>query len=193
MENWKQLASEGFYFVGDSAYALKSFLVTPYDNTLHETADDNLNFSHLLSRISVECAFGEIDLRWGILWKPLRFSLKHNVKVIDACMRLHNFIVDFREARRSVFDSAERPVFDDDCRRFLAIHPEVDFGVHGGEQDIRLGADGSRLIGGRPTKDDSNSTDHGKNLRNMLREFITDQRLQRPRTNWYRENNRVME
>ena len=45
----------------------------------------------------MECAFGEIDLRWGILWRPLKFALELNCKVIDACMRLHNFIVDFRE------------------------------------------------------------------------------------------------
>ena len=100
INNWKKLAEKGFYFIGDSAYALKSFLLTPYDNVLHGTPEDNYNFFHSSSRISVECAFGEIDLRWGIFWSPLSFSLKHNCNVIDAAMRLHNFIVDFREETR---------------------------------------------------------------------------------------------
>lgn len=71
--------------------------MTPYDNAMHGTAEDNFNFLHSSSRIVVECAFGEINLRWGILWRPLQFSLDLNCKVIDACMRIHNFIVDFRE------------------------------------------------------------------------------------------------
>ena len=83
----------------------------------------------------MECAFGEIDLRWGIFWSPLRFSLKHNCNVIDAAMNLHNFIVDFREETRdtSLTDDSERDLFDDDCRRFLSVHPDIDGGgVYGG-------------------------------------------------------------
>ena len=48
-------------------------------------------------RIYVECAFGEIDIRWGILCKPLDGSLESHKFIIDSCMRLHNFIVDWRE------------------------------------------------------------------------------------------------
>ena len=87
MHNWKSLMDKGYYFIGDSAYALKSFLLTPYDNAMHGTTEDNYNFFHSSSRISVECAFGEIDLRWGILWKELEYSLELNCTVIDVCMR----------------------------------------------------------------------------------------------------------
>ena len=120
INNWTKLAEQGFYFIGDSAYELKSFLFTPYDNVLHGTPEDNYNFFHSSSRISVECAFGEIDLRWGIFWSPLRFSLKHNCNVIDAAMNLHNFIVDFREETRdtSPTDDIEHDLFDDNCRFF---------------------------------------------------------------------------
>ena len=95
IENWKTLNDKGYHFIGDSLYSLKSFLHTPYDNAVHGTAKDNYNYFHSLSRIVVECRFGEIDLRWGILWKPsLHFSLEHNCKDIDACICLHNFIVN---------------------------------------------------------------------------------------------------
>ncbi len=69
VENWVQLARKGFYFIGDSAYGLKSFLLTPYDNNRHGTAQDNYNFFQSSSRIVVECAFGEIDVKATILLK----------------------------------------------------------------------------------------------------------------------------
>jgi hypothetical protein len=49
--DWKK----GYYFLGDSAYALHQFLITPYDNAMHSTPKDNFNFFHSSSRIIVEC------------------------------------------------------------------------------------------------------------------------------------------
>ena len=195
MTNWSALAQKGYYFIGDSAYALKSFLLTPYDNVQHGTDEDNFNFFHSSSRIAVECAFGEIDLRWGILWRPLKFTLQHNCFVIDACMRLHNFIVDYREATTAEDNSYEKSVFDDDSRRFLAVRhdlAEVDGGVHGGELDGRRDANGNQHRGGRPTLADAATSAHGKAWRNEIRDEIKRRKLVRPPTNWYRENNRVL-
>ena len=36
--------------------------MTPYDNTMHGTSEDNFNYFHSSAKIVVECAFGEIDL-----------------------------------------------------------------------------------------------------------------------------------
>ena len=121
---------KGFYFIGDSAYLLQSFLLTPYDNALHGTDEDNYNFFHSSSCISVECAFGEIDLRWGILWKELELSLDFNCTIIDVCMRLHNFIVD-HQGEMNTMDALEREVFDDDCRRFYTVNPNIREGIEG--------------------------------------------------------------
>ena len=60
--NWKWLSRRGFYFIGDSAYALKSFILTPYDNVLHGTLEDSYNFSShhqesLLNVLSVKLIF----------------------------------------------------------------------------------------------------------------------------------------
>lgn len=194
-DNAEQLKDAGFYFIGDSAYSLKSFLLTPYDNVLHGTDEDNYNFFHSASRICVECAFGEIDLRWGILWRRLSFTLAHNIKVVDATMRLHNFIVDYRLAHQvlSGMDELERSLFDDDCRRFLATETNVgSFGVAGGEQEVRRDADGNVSRGGRPRKLDSQLTDMGKRIRNALRDKIRSGGHVRPPTNWFRDNNRFM-
>ena len=52
----------------------------------------------------------------------------HNFRVIDAAMRLHNFIVEFRENTKesTIMEEIERELFDDDVRHFLAVHLNVD-------------------------------------------------------------------
>ena len=186
---WQFMAEKGYYFIGDSAYSLRSFLLTPYDNAMHGTPEDNFNFFLSSLRISVECAFGEIDLRWGILWRSLKFSLKTNCAVIDACMRLHNFIVDNRQS--SNMDLIDREIFDDECRLFYAVHPAYDEGVNSGEEDVRRDKDGHVSRGGRPSNTEKNCSNLGKTLRNMLRDEIARQGLIRPQTNYYRERNHM--
>jgi len=195
IQNWQSLVSKGYYFIGDSAYSLKSFLLTPYDNAVHGTSEDNYNFFHSSCRISVECCFGEVDLRWGILWRDLNYSLDVNCKIIDACMRLHNFIVEHRHEDESPFrESLDFEIFDDDCRRFYAVNPfRNSEGIYGGEEDIRRNDDGSILCGGRPRRSEAVSTSVGKIWRDQHRDEISRQGLMRPSTNWYRTNNRLFE
>ncbi len=135
---------------------------------MHGTPEYNYNFFHSSSRISVECAFGEIDLCWGIFWRPLKFSLKPNCNIIDAAMHLHNFIVDFCEEMKDVTmsDVIEQELFCDDCRRFLAVNPDIDDGgVYGGEDDVRMDEDGNPITGGRLLKAESESKKSGINFR----------------------------
>ncbi len=113
-KNWKSLYNKGFYFIGDSAYALKSFLITPFDNAVHGSPEDNFNFFHSSSRIKVECTFGDIDLQWGILWRPLSFTLVHNIKVIDTCLQLHIFITEFY-CQHSYSVSNDNIISNKDC------------------------------------------------------------------------------
>ena len=39
--------------------------VAPYDNAAPGSAEDSFNYFQSASRIYVECAFGEITMRWG--------------------------------------------------------------------------------------------------------------------------------
>ena len=61
-------------------------MIPPYDSAVHATLKDDFNYFHYSSRIVVECTFGEIDMRFGILWQKLSMSLEHNVKIIDSCL-----------------------------------------------------------------------------------------------------------
>ena len=157
---------------------------------LHGSAKDNFNFFHSSARIVVECAFGEIELCWGILWRPLQWSLKHNCNIIDACLRLHNFIVDFRE--NTCGRDNDMYIFDEECRRFLAGNPCESVQVNGGELDDRLDENGNKLVGGRPTNEETAATAYGKLLRDRLCGEIVTQQFVRPATNWWRDKNNLI-
>ena len=50
------------FILGDSAYTLESFLLCPYLQPTPKSAEDAFNFYHSSARITVECAFWEIDI-----------------------------------------------------------------------------------------------------------------------------------
>jgi hypothetical protein len=85
------------FIAGDSAYPLFSYLIVPYPNAESNSFEDAFNYWHSSSRINIECTFGELVMRWGILWRRLQFSLRSAGSVINACSHLHNFLVDERE------------------------------------------------------------------------------------------------
>ena len=115
-----------------------------------------------------------------------------NCTVIDACMRLHNFIVDNRNEGCEM-DPVDRQVFDDDARRYFSVHPNNEEGVHGGEDDVRRDENGNILRGGRPPTSEALSTETGKVWRDKHRDEIARRGLARPISNWYRERNRIVE
>ena len=58
-----ELLVSRYFILGDSAYAIESFIIPLYDNAGKCTPTDDFNFYQSSARITVECAFGEIDLR----------------------------------------------------------------------------------------------------------------------------------
>ena len=126
-------------------------------------------------------------MRWGILWKPLGFSMKHNIQIIDACLRLHNFIVDFREdnRQRTALEELDKVVFEDDCRRFRAVNLDLEnYGVFGGDDEPQ--------IRGRPTNNESISRKAGFDIRSGITSEVKRNKYTRPKANWFRENNRFL-
>ena len=93
--------------------------MVPYDKASPRSSEDAFNFYLSSSRIYVKCAFGEIDRRWGILWRQLEFTLRKSTEVIDACMRLHNFLVDYRETNKNKELSAGRVSNDKNLERSI--------------------------------------------------------------------------
>ena len=61
VEKYALLLELGLYFLADSAYSLRPFVLTPFDNARHESLENTFNYHLLISRIFIEYAFGEID------------------------------------------------------------------------------------------------------------------------------------
>jgi hypothetical protein len=107
------LEQKGFFLLGDSAYNLTPFLLVPYstDEVRNDKSNsyDAFNFYLSSSRIHIECAFGELVRRWGILWKTLHFDLVKCQRIIQVCMLLHNFIKDDQESDNITRDDFDWP------------------------------------------------------------------------------------
>eukprot|EP00951_Prasinocladus_malaysianus_P027384 scaffold245335_cov32-Prasinocladus_malaysianus.AAC.1 len=87
---------EGYWIAGDEAYVCNEYLITPYSvgQTRADKYKDNFNFYLSRCRINVECAFGILVARFGVLRRQLTTSLKHTSKVVHACILLHNVAID---------------------------------------------------------------------------------------------------
>jgi len=112
---------------------------------------------------------------------------EYKTQIIDSCIRLHNFIVDFCERKQepTPLQQMEREVFEDETERFLAVNRDlINYGVFGGEQETQAG--------GRPSRDDVSSRRIGVAIRCALKTLIERNRFIRPATNWFRKNNRFL-
>jgi hypothetical protein len=67
------------------------------------TPEDAFNYYHSNFRISIECAFGILVQRWGVLWRPMRVAYRKVSRVVELCMMMHNYCIDcnIRTMRRS--------------------------------------------------------------------------------------------
>ena len=82
---------------GDSAYVNTQYMVTPFKGTAGRLEEkDNFNFFHSQLRIQVECTFGMLVHRWGILRKPLSRALgiRKSCALVMALCCLHNFCLN---------------------------------------------------------------------------------------------------
>ncbi len=95
------LLHDNFLF-GDTAYLNSKFMVTPYPNVSSGSKDD-FNFFHSQLRIQVECAFGMLVGRWGLLRAaiPLNILLTRTIAMVHALAKLHNFCIDTHDKMHS--------------------------------------------------------------------------------------------
>jgi len=88
--SWTEVVNPGKYYSCKGFYAL---------NVQAIVDKKKRNFWRTIGKkgSAHDCSFGEIDRRWGIFWKPLQGQLRNHKYIIDSALRLHNFIVDYRE------------------------------------------------------------------------------------------------
>ena len=115
------------------------------------------------------------------MWKSLGYDPSTNTPIIDACLRLHNFIVNYRRTdkqRDGVTQDEEESIFREEIRNFCLCNPNDYTIIHGGEEEVR--------IGGRPRQGENNSRDEGLRKRKDICDGIETRGIIRPRTNHYR-------
>ena len=88
-----------FVLFGDNAYLNTSYMATPFTNVSgdpNRVSEDAYNFYHSQLRIRVECAFGIMVQRWGILRSamPRNLSIAKIVALVNALAKLHNFCIN---------------------------------------------------------------------------------------------------
>uniref|UniRef100_A0A914X8Y4 DDE Tnp4 domain-containing protein n=1 Tax=Plectus sambesii TaxID=2011161 RepID=A0A914X8Y4_9BILA len=76
--------------LGDSAYALSTFLMKPLPNPVTDP-EKRYQKAFLTTRATVERAFGQLKGQWNCLHQELRYSPPRCCAIISACVGLHNF------------------------------------------------------------------------------------------------------
>ena len=93
-----------FFLNGDAAFSLGPSMITP---STGDAALDDFDFYQSSNRMAIECAFGILVRRWGVLWRPLEMAFHRRAPFLVALMRMHNFCIDERIASEDL-----PPVFD---------------------------------------------------------------------------------
>ncbi|CAB9512485.1 expressed unknown protein [Seminavis robusta] len=97
LQNLVESLPTGVCVIGDAAYIPTEHMVPVYQGSdklipLY----DNFNFYASQCRIRVEMAFGIMQMKWGLLSRPVGCSLKNMIWLAQAIARLHNFCINER-------------------------------------------------------------------------------------------------
>jgi hypothetical protein len=90
--------AEGLSLYGDNAYVNSPYMIVPFKGA-QNGAKDAFNFYHSSLRINIECAFGMMVHRWGILRKaiPMNITVQKTTSLVFCLCKLHNYCISERE------------------------------------------------------------------------------------------------
>jgi DDE superfamily endonuclease len=104
----------GLSLFGDLAYVNCRYFTTPF-KSVSSGPKDHFNYYHSQLRIRIECAFGQLVSRWGILRRamPTNVGIKKTVSLVFCLCRLHNYCINERimkAAKQRVSQGAQEAV-----------------------------------------------------------------------------------
>mmetsp|Transcript_5526 Transcript_5526/g.7064 ORF Transcript_5526/g.7064 Transcript_5526/m.7064 type:complete len:256 (-) Transcript_5526:102-869(-) len=89
--------ANGLCLYGDNAYVNTPYMVVPFKGSVDES---KVNYFHSSLRINIECAFGILVHRWGILRKPIpvNITIQKTTSLLMCLCKLHNFCIHESES-----------------------------------------------------------------------------------------------
>jgi hypothetical protein len=98
----------GLCVIGDSAYEASEHMVPVFQGLQREIPrNDHFNYYASQVRVRVEMAFGLMQMKWGILQRPVGCDMKNLRWMVQAIGRLHNFVINERLLRNEANEMAE--------------------------------------------------------------------------------------
>lgn len=83
------------HLLEDSAYPLRTYLLTPYrDNGFLSPTQKKYNYYHSSTRVCIEQAFGILKGKFRILKFLHIYNIQEGKRIVNACIVLHNFIIN---------------------------------------------------------------------------------------------------
>lgn len=88
----------GLSLYGDNAYVNSDFMSVPF-RAVTSGPKDAYNFFQSQLRINIECAFGMLVHRFGILRKPMpvNFTIQKSCALVGCLCKLHNYCINEKE------------------------------------------------------------------------------------------------
>lgn len=109
-DDTKRCGKVNHYFVADDAFPLARHILKPFKGGNVGLSNESRNTNYRLSRgrMTVECIFGHMTRRFGILDK-LTTGRESSVLIVYACCHLHNFIRLSRHDDENEWKLIEQP------------------------------------------------------------------------------------
>ena len=110
----------GYYFIGDEAFSCTPQFLSPWSGRGLPKCKDSFNYYLSCRRQVIECSFGILVHRWGILQRALTCAFERWALVTTVCAKLHNICIDERVPLASRFEKDVSP--RDSANVFDNIH-----------------------------------------------------------------------
>lgn len=101
----RRMLHPGFYLLGDGGVALDCCLLKPFPRAQLNGRTKLYNRMLPSTRVVVEQAFGLLKGRWLILHREVCAETELVPAIVDACVRLHNYLIDVNDVWTSAAGS----------------------------------------------------------------------------------------
>lgn len=96
-----------FVFIADEAYPLLKHVLKPYSSKELDLEKEYFNRRLSRARKVVECAFGILNAKWRLLWKPIETSVNFVDEIVKCSCILHNTIIDLEGSEIANYNNEE--------------------------------------------------------------------------------------